>query len=57
MKLMEVPQEEQLYRKLSRSLNSLLRSLMNLIIKCETEDLRKILREEKSREILEADKL
>jgi hypothetical protein len=30
---------------------------MNLIIKCETEDLRKILREEKSREILEADKL
>ena len=57
MKLMEVPQEEQLYRKLSRSQNSLLRSLMNLIIKCETEDLRKILREEKSREILEADKL
>ena len=57
MKLMEVPQEEQLYRKLSRSQNSLLRSLMNLIIKCETQNLRKILKEEKLREILEADKL
>lgn len=30
---------------------------MNFIIKCETEDLRKILKEEELREILEADKL
>ena len=30
---------------------------MNIIIKCETQNLRKILKEEKLREILEADKL
>ena len=60
MKLIKVLQKKKLWTKLSLSkelIKQIFRSLMNVISKLKTEDLRKIIKETKLNEILETNKL